>query len=69
MLKKKILPLNIREIEDGENRDKKEKALMDFIAFWEEHGSILLTQDYFRSMDELYGIAQEQLQWLERINS
>jgi len=65
----KIKPLNIREMEDSEISDRKVNALNAFIKFWEEHGSILLTQDYFRSMDKLYGIAHEQLQWLERINA
>ena len=66
MLKKKIVPLNIREMEDSEIRFKKEKALMDFVAFWEEHGSLLITQDFFSYMNKLYDTAIEQLLWLER---
>jgi len=66
MLKKKIVPLNIREMEDSEIRFKKEKALMDFVAFWEEHGSLFITQDLFSYMNKLYDTAIEQLLWLER---
>lgn len=65
----KIIPLNIREMEDGEIRDRKVKALNAFIEFWEQHGSILLTQSHFKIMYEIYNIAQGQLEWLERVNS
>ena len=64
----KIKPLNIREMEDGEISDRKVNALNAFIKFWEQHGSILLTQSHFRIIDDLYNIAQEELEWLERIN-
>jgi len=62
----KIIPLDIRETEDGEISDRKEKALNAFIVFWEKHGSILLTQSHFKIMNDIYNIAQEQLAWLER---
>lgn len=65
----KIKPLDIREMEDGEISNLKEKALNAYIEFWEKHGSILLTQSHFRIMNDIYNIAQEQLEWLERINA
>jgi|GEM_PF-2485546 hypothetical protein len=65
----KIKPLNIREMEDGEIRDRKVNALNAFIKFWEQYGSILLTQNHFRIIDDLYNIAREELEWLERINA
>ncbi len=65
----KIIPLDIREMEDGEISDRKVKALNAFIEFWEQHGSILLTQSHFKIMDDIYNISQGQLEWLERINA
>jgi hypothetical protein len=65
----KIKPLDIREMEDGEISDRKEKALNAFIEFWEQHGPILLTQSHFKIMNDIYNIAHEQLEWLERINA
>lgn len=65
----KIIPLDIREMEDGEISNRKEKALNAFIIFWEQHGAILLTQSHFKIMDDIYNIAQEELEWLERINA
>lgn len=69
MLKKRIAPLNIREMEDGEISYKKEKALKALILFWEEHGSLLLNYASFNCIDEYYDIAQEQLAWLEEVNA
>lgn len=65
MLKRKITPLNIREMVDSEAAYKKEKALRDFISFWEEHGSILLTQEFFSSLEKFYNKAKKQIELLE----
>ena len=66
MLRKMIEPLNLYELEDGEIRDKTEKALKAFVEFCEEHGAIMLTLNNIQVIEWLYTFAQEKLEWLER---